>query len=132
MDAEEEMMEFVIEKPDWAEMSDYLCEKAEGYVIILSMGIKYCIAVTPDLKKVFGLSRDKDRLYCKKGSELKVEKVIRSIMDSVYLQMRDTVGAQISSDLSDQLKDFMEEKLGPGFDALVSGKMKQGLLPKGE
>ena len=126
------MLEFVKEKPEWAKMSGYLCEKAEGYVIVLLTGHRFCIPVTPDFKKAFGLTRSRDELYCKRGSELRVEKVIRSIIDSVYLQVRDTIGAGISANLSQQLNDFMEEKLGPGFDALVESQLNQKMLPKVE
>jgi len=129
---EKEMMRFVREKPDNVELSDYLCEKAEGYVIFMLSGKEYCVPVTPEFKKAFGISRQGDHLVYKQGTSLKVEKVIRDIGDALYLQMRDTVGREIKGDLSRQLTNFLEKKCYPAISGAVDSKLNERLLPEGE
>lgn len=124
------MITFVREKPGGAQLSDYLCEKAEGYVVVMLYGKDYCIPLTPDIKKVCGISRQGDRLIFKKGDSLKFGKMLQSIVDAVYLQVRDTVGSEITKSLSGQLNEFLEDRFEGAIGNVVSDQLTRGMLPE--
>jgi len=122
------MMEFVRELPEWAKSCDYFDERAEGYLCFLMSGKRYYVPLTKEMKALFGISRRGDKLVFKvEKTRMRLERILRDLGGALHLQIRDTVGAQISSDLSGQLTDFLENKLGPGFDSLVEGQMQKRL-----
>jgi hypothetical protein len=126
------LMDFVREKPEWAKLSPYLQEKAEGYIVFLLYGRKYCVPLKPEMKKVCGISRQGDTLVFKRGDRLKFNSMLQSIADSMYLQVRDTVGAEVTRTLSGQLNEFLENRFEGAIGSVVSEQLEQGLLPEHE
>jgi len=127
------MIDFVRELPEWAKSCDYFDEMAEGYLCFLMNGKSYYIPLTAEIKSLFGISRRGDKLIFKVGkNRRRMEDMLRVMAGSLLLQVRDTVGASISSDLSRQVTEFLEEKLEPGLDALVGEKMNRKLLVEGD
>ena len=127
---ETEMITFTREKPEGVELSAYLCEKAEGYLIFMLYGKDYCIPLSPEIKKVCGITRQGDRLTFKKGDSLKFGKMLQQMADAVYLQVRDTVGREITRTLSGQLNEFLENKFEDAIGDVVTDKLTQGMLPE--
>ena len=64
------------------------------------------------------------------GDSLKFGKMLQSIADALYLQVRDTVGREITRTLSGQLNEFLENRFEGAIGDVVTEKLTQGMLPE--
>lgn len=121
--------EIVTKLPKDVPISDDIKERAEGYVTIRMFGILYYIPITKEAKKLFKIKRSgKQFIFDSYKKEQRFKKFVRDIVNSVYLQVRDTIGSEIHSQLSQQIED----SFGNMYDKILDKKINQGfqkLLP---
>lgn len=121
--------DFVKKLPKDVPLSDDIKGRAEGYMKIGLFGIPYYIPITKEVKKLFHIKRRGKRfIFDSYKKEQRFRKFVRDIITSIYLQVRDTIGSEIHSQLSSQIEDGF----GKMFNNLIDKKINQGfqkLLP---
>ena len=121
--------DFVRKLPKDVPISNHIKERAEGYMKVSLFGILYYIPITKEVKKLFKIKRrGKEFIFDSYKKEQRFKKFVRDIITSVYLQIRDTVGSEIHS----QLRTQIEDGFGKMFANLIDKKINQGfqkLLP---
>ena len=121
--------DFVRKLPKDVPISNHIKERAEGYIKIGLFGILYYIPITKEAKKLFKIKRKgKQLIFDSYKDRQRFERFIRDIINMVYLQIRDTVGSEIHSELKRQIEDGF----GKMFNNLIDKKINQGfqkLLP---
>ncbi|HUT00634.1 MAG TPA: hypothetical protein VMY59_09985, partial [Candidatus Thermoplasmatota archaeon] len=80
-------------------LSQHLLEQCTEIVEIDFFGVKYYIPLTIEINKV--IKRGKFGHY----NLIKNDNLLQDIINAVYLQIRDTVGADIHSQLSQQIEE---------------------------
>ncbi len=86
--------------------SKYLLEKSRAFIEFTLYGIKYYIPLTLDMIKSFSLEVKNGKYQFKNyKNQQRIDEILIDITSSLYLQIRDTVGAEIQSTLSQQLND---------------------------
>jgi len=99
------------------------------FAVVLMAGTSYYIPMTKDLRRTFGVSvnRSQRPVFKSNSNSLELEKFIRDIINSVYLQIRDTVGAEVyrstSSDIKERFEKMYEEGLWNSIDSKLENKM---------
>lgn len=89
--------------PEGLELSPHIRERAQGFFFAVRMnGKAYYVPISKEFKKLLKI-RDVSDLTLTTGT--RVERVLSDIISSVYLQIRDTVGAEIQSTLSDNMTE---------------------------
>ena len=80
-------------------------ERAAWWVRVMLLGTSYYLPVTREIARLFGIKTVRGK---PQFGLWEVEKVfddgMRSILHAVYLQMRDRVGAEIQTAISDEVK----------------------------
>ncbi len=100
-----------------ATLSLYIREKALAYFIILLYGTKYYIPLTKDLKKLLRIKKVKNKfIFPSYKAERFLENYLRIVVDSLYLQVRDTVGTEVYSKLDTELRESFSKL----FENLIS------------
>ena len=107
-------------------MSQYLKEQALGYFCIQFYGVHYYIPFTKDMKKVLKIKKEKE--YWNIPNELNLDDMLRTIVDSIYLQVRDTVGSEIHRDLDAELRETFSGLFENYLSNKIEDKFKK-LLP---
>jgi hypothetical protein len=126
-------MKFTKEAPEWAHVCDYTKERAEGYIEISQLGLRYFVPVTKAMKRIFGITRRGDKLiFSTDSSKRDAEEFLRDIVGGLVSQVQKTVGDAVEESLSSQLTTFLKEKLEPGFESMVGREMSKHLLPEGD
>lgn len=93
--------------------SRHLLEKSRAFIEIRLFGIKYFIPLTLDMIKSFSLETKNGNYQFKNYKNgQRIDEILRDITSSLYLQVRDTVGAEIESKLSQQLNDGINKLFG--------------------
>lgn len=106
-------------------MSQHLKEKALGYFRVMFYGIHYYIPFTKDMKKVLRIKKEKERWVI--PNQIKLDDMFRTIVDSIYLQVRDTVGSEIHRTLDAELRatfsglfeNYLSKKIDDKFENLL-------------
>jgi hypothetical protein len=94
--------------PKDVSLSRHLQENAEcgAYLDVRLYGIHYYIPVTKEIKKQFGLVERHGKItYTNYKAYNRLEEISKIILDSLYLQMRDTVCGEIEGSLDQELKE---------------------------
>ena len=110
--------DFAKKIPKEIELSPDLKSRAKGYIEIMYFGVTYYIPVTKELQKVFNIKKIKGQLSFenyKKGRYIR--KCLQDIIAGVYLQIRDTIGAELHQQLS--------RKIEEGFGNLFSNYLEK-------
>lgn len=121
------MMTYTRKLPDHVQLSDYIKEKADGYLVILKYGKHYYIPLTKEIKKLFKISRREGEIIFGK-TEKRFDDVVMTIIDAVYLQVRDTVGGEIQSNIMEEVKSKIEDILAPKIGKEIDKRFDQKLL----
>ena len=119
------MMDFVRTKDVKTELSPYLLERSKGWLLsVMHGGISYYIPVSTEMKKVFGIHIENGKpVFDSHARGFRLDDVLCDIIDSVYLQIRDTVGSEIATDLHQQLEDSFSKM----FENVISSKVEKEL-----
>lgn len=101
-------------------------QRAEGFIHIQLAGGGYWIPLTHEMKVMFDITRQDDRISCRRrhGDEY-IERIIMDIAWAVYLQMRDVVGAEIEKSLSEQLNNGFAKLFEQHIGRSVRLRVKQ-------
>jgi hypothetical protein len=113
--------------PPDAKMSDDLKQRAEFFMEVQFLGVKYYVPFTKEAKKIFGVSSTKSLLESFIKSN-RLEKLFRDLIASVYLQIRDTVGSEIKHDLSEGIKNSFEKMFSERLEQTINNKFEQKQL----
>ena len=70
--------------------------------------------MTKEMKKIFGIFIRKGKAVTEKD-QFYIEDLLRNLISMVYLQVRDTVAAEIHDDLSTQIKKVLRKYLREDF-----------------
>ena len=123
--------DFIIKLPKDVPLSNDIKERAEGYMKISLFGIPYYIPITKEVKKLFKIKRSgKYFVFESYKKEQRFRKFVRDIVNSIYLQVRDTIGSEIHYKLRTQIEDgfgnmfskILEKKINYGFQKLLPYK----------
>ncbi len=105
-----EMDEIVYELPKDVKLSKSLEEKAFGYYKIKLFGMDYYVPITKELMRLFNIKlvdgKFVFRRYRDRGD---IEDMLRYIINSTYLQVRETIGSEVYLDLSEDIKKGFEK-----------------------
>jgi hypothetical protein len=117
------MMEFVRVREVKTELSPHLLERSKGWLLsVMHGGITYYIPVSTEMKKVFGIHIENGKpVFDSYKQEFRLDYVLGDIVGSVYLQIRDTVGSEIATDLHQQLEDSFSKM----FENVISDKVEK-------
>jgi hypothetical protein len=114
--------------PEEAQVSQDMRGRAEYFLRVLYMGRPYFIPLTHKMKKAFGISISKGYAHCKLGFEL--AEAFRDIINTVYLQVRDTVGSEIHDQISRQVSDGFKKMLDVHLARAIDAKFEEKLPAK--
>ena len=107
-------------------LSRHLLDNADHVAVIRFYGGKYYIPIGFKERRLMGLQiRDGQPVFKVQRSVFDWEDFFRTIIDVVYLQVRDTVGSEI--------KQHLEQEIHESFDRLFSDQLEkkiEKLLPK--
>lgn len=100
-------------------LSPDLIERAVAFALFPRGGKEYCVPITKEVKKGFGLKVKGGKYY----EESAIVEAIADIVDAAYLQVRETVGAGIKDHLTREMTSRMEDALYPQIDRAVDEEM---------
>ena len=115
-----------IKLPKNVELSKDLKERAIGYFEVMLYGIKYYIPFTKEMKKVLHIKKEKDKW--KVPNETKLSRMLQTIISAIYLQLRDTIGAEIHQELDRELRNTFSGLFEKYINNKIDKKFKK-LLP---
>ncbi len=105
-------------------LSLYIREKALAYFIILLYGLKYYIPLTVGLKKLLRIKKVKNNfIFPSYKAERLLEDFLRTVVDSLYLQVRDTVGTEVHRELDSELRESFSKLFENFLVKKVESKM---------
>ena len=120
------LIEYKRKAPEWAKLSDYQKEKGDGFVIFMLGGIDYCVPLTKEMKKQFGISRRKNKIIFKTWeSEKAFRNILMEITTSVYHQVSERIGDNIEATLLTEITDNIENLLSPKIKEEIKGRFKE-------
>jgi len=125
------MMTYSRKLPKHVKLSDHLNQQADGYLHVLCYGKGYYIPLTKEMKKLFVISRRGNGLIFNK-KEYQFDDIVRVIIDSVYLQIRDTIGGEIQESLMTEIKHRIDDVIAPQIGKEIDKKFDQKLLGEKE
>ena len=106
-------------------LSPHIRGRADFFVEVRHFGIAYYIPLSKELKRAFGVHVVKGQTildYSRRNRDL--EAILSDLVGSVFLQIRDTVGAGVKAELSRK----MEESFSALFEKTISGAVDAKLL----
>ncbi len=122
------IMDIYYKLPKGVPLSQHLKEKAKAYYGVRFYGRLYYIPITKESKKLFGLKTKGRKILIDDYKTMgRAEVFIRDIIDSVYLQMRDTVGAEVHQELSNQIKRGFAQLADKGLERMINHRIKKQL-----
>jgi hypothetical protein len=109
-----------------------LKSRAQYFVPISYLGRKYYLPLTKEIKRVLGISvrtvKGEPTVNCNSNS-FDVEEGLRDIISAIYLQIRDTVAAEVHSSLSDKIAEGFKKFFEQNLDATIHTQLDNKLLP---
>ena len=121
------LVDIVKKLPKDVELSEHLKSQAECYIEIMHFGVRYYVPVTKEFKKIFKIRKRKGYYYFedyKLGSNMRA--MLQDIISGVYLQIRDSIGAELHQQLSSEIKSGFAKM----FDGFLGKKIETGLNNK--
>ena len=122
---------FVLEVPSDVPMSQHLKENAEFFIKVKMYGIDYYIPINRALKKSMGIKILKGEVVLPDG--VKHHDFLdgfRNIIDGISLQVRDTVGNEVSDHLSRELQKGLAELFEKNLSREVFHRIDKGMKVK--
>lgn len=100
--------------PDYVSVSPYLLKKTDMFFLISYIGKKFYVPATSELLKLV-----------QRCGESIVEDFIRDMIHAMYQQVRDSVGAEIHSSLSQQIQNGFEKMYADSLERKIEEKFKK-------
>jgi hypothetical protein len=114
--------------PADAKSCDDLKGRAKYFIQVHRQGRHFYLPVTREMKRLLGLSIRKGMMTVSPKTATMVEDLLRDIISSVYLQVRDTVGEEIHDKLSRQITEGLAGMFDKKLGTAVEGGLNQRLL----
>ena len=112
--------------PKSVSLSKHLLDRCSELIEIHLLGVYYYIPITDEVKQV--IKRKKlGRFDMIKNADL-----FQDILNSVYLQIRDTVGSEIHSNLSQQIEEGFSKLFSLPLAKKIDEQLNLALPPKRE
>jgi hypothetical protein len=110
--------------PEKHTLSKHLLDKAEHFAVINLYGVSYYIPIGFHERRLMGMQIKNGQLIFKvhRNSEY-WDEFLRTIIDSVYMQTRDTVGAEIKDELLSNIQDSFDNLLGRGLEVAIDKRL---------
>jgi len=112
--------------PKHVSLSPHLLSKCKELIEISYIGVKYYIPITDDVKKII------KRKKFGNINMIKNDDVFQDIINSIYLQVRDTVGSEIHSELSQQIEEGFSKLFSLPLAKKIDEQLNRKLLPEGK
>jgi len=100
--------------PWWA--SPDLASRMTGFEKVMCMGHNFEIPVTPDTMPFILVLKGESNPWPKRARDwrrrMTAERGMRDIIDALYLQVRDTVGGEVTRDLTQEITEKLEPLIG--------------------
>jgi hypothetical protein len=114
--------------PEKAKTCQNLKDKARFFVEVTYLGRPFYVPITENIKRIFNI-------HIKNGvpeipKNLDFEDFLRDLISSIYLQIRDTVGEEIKSELDRKIQEGFSEMFNKMFGDNIQKKIEDGLDPK--
>lgn len=123
------MTDFIRKLPKEIKLSVSLKENSEGFIRIRYYGIEYYVPVTKDFKKIFKAKRIKNRLiFTSYKYEKALEEFLRDLISSIYLQIRDTIGEEIHTQLNQEISEGFEKLFDKFLEQRINMELKHKTL----
>jgi hypothetical protein len=120
-------MSFIKNIPPDVPCCDDIKQRAICFMEIQLFGKLYYVPITRKAKKILGITESKGEFLVKNRTDL--EKVFRDIIAGTYLQIRDTVGSEIKSSLSDEIQVGLEKMFTNQLSIIVDKRLEEKMLP---
>jgi hypothetical protein len=125
------MPEYTMTLPKHIALSPHNREKADGYLKVLLYGKTYYVPLTREMKRAFRIHRRGAGVsFDSFGMEMAFDDIVRTVIDATYLQVRDTVGAEIKEDVLRLVNDRMQAVLEPQIDKELDRRFEQKERPR--
>ena len=112
--------DFMDKLPKGVELSEHLREKAHGYCRVLFSGLYYYMPITKEMKKVSKISKKNGKyVFDVLKTEYMFEEMMRDIVYSVYLQVRDVIASESTRTIIQNISNSFEKFLGDGINKMV-------------
>lgn len=122
--------EILYKLPKDVPMSQYLKEKALAWLKIWLGGGTYYVPITKETKILFGVKFRKGKIDQKETGWNRIkalEDFVTHVIDSTYLQVRDTIGEEIERNLSSQIQDGLEKLYDKQLRNLIENNLPKSL-----
>jgi len=111
--------------PDDVKLSPHIIGMSEGFVRVQFYGNDYYVPITKDLRKLLGIKIKNGLLVLSYKKEKLLQDYFRHFIDAIYLQLRDTIGAQVYEDLSEEIKKSFEDVFVKSLDNSIIQRLNQ-------
>ena len=98
------MNAIIYKPPKHIKLSEHLQEKAIAYFNLQLFGQPYYVPITKDMKKAFRMKQSKGKILYSSFNTSQFETILRDIVNSIQLQVRDDVCAGIEQSLDQEIK----------------------------
>jgi hypothetical protein len=113
--------------PERAHFSPYLMGQAKYFIQIQHQGLFYYLPVTKEMKRIFRLSIKDGKMIVPRSTTFDLDDFLRGLIDSVYLQVRDTVAAGIHATLSREIQEGFTKVFSENLFKVVSDNLNTKL-----
>jgi hypothetical protein len=109
--------------PKYVSLSQHLLEQCEELVEVDFIGTKYYIPITEDVEMIIRRGQF-GHMNMIKNADL-----FQDIINSMYLQIRDTVGSEIHSQLSQQIEEGFSTLFNLSLAKKINEQLNKALPP---
>lgn len=103
-------LETIKKPPDDIPISPDAEENAMAWIPVLMSGTKYYIPLNMNLKLALKLKERAGKFYCDTYKQYShIDKALRDILSAINIQVRDTIGANITASLSNEIQEGLQK-----------------------
>lgn len=120
------MTEFITKLPRGTPSSKSIKDSAVGFAKVMSFGTYYYIPITKKALKVLPLKIRRGKIVCEDFNlEISIDKMLRSFVQAIEIQIRESVGAGVYEDLRVEMNEGLERLYAPHLKLKIKAGMKQ-------
>ena len=126
--------EIVYRLPKGVKLSQHLREGAMGYLRVAYLGNDYYLPITKNAKKIFGFKIIKGKIEQRDWeTNTKMADFARDVVGAMFLQVRESVGDEIHSSLSQDIAEGFSKLAEKGLERIINYRINKRLpAPKKE
>lgn len=118
------MNNFRLTPPKEYYISPDMKKRAKLFIIVSLLGDEYCVPITENMKRLFGIRIIKGKVKISWKDEKVLREFLQDVIGSVYFQVRDTVGQEVSENLSQEIQNGLEKIFKPRLDGMVKERIR--------